>query len=350
MRCAVLIPTKGRPHLLSRALHTFAVAAKVAGMTITSIVVADDSENPKETLSALDATKSLLPNLTVEHLPRSFAEGPAPGNARTRGLNYLANSAGEHDAVIMFDDDISFTDCRYQGASIASAGSQLLHWIVRHGRSGQIVGCGYVGRQDLALIDHLMLLAERDAEAPADASETRGEVPSEAPGDISGAFLFVPAPAIELPHFLPWYNEDYFWLRRMQRDGWLLKRSVYCLAHAPDDGLYISEDGLWFEQYGEALWRASIESSATVSDAEAKWRAAVSLKDRACEIKTARFAIAKRADMETHNYLAPLLAVENRIDALVVELCHGGCPIFVDDLRKVLFYCCPKVSAPPSVK
>lgn len=344
MRCAVLVPTRDRPHLLSRALQTFAAAAKAVSLAVVTIAVTDDSETPIDTLSAIDATKNLLPGLTIDHLPRSLTEGLGPGNARTRGLKHLAHSAGEHDVVIMFDDDISFADCRYQGTNVTSAGAQLLHEIVNQDRLRHVIGCGYAGRQDLALIDHLMLLSDRGSKAPADASETRGEIPNEAPGGISGAFLFVPTRAIELPTFLPWYNEDYFWLRRMQRDCWRLKRSVHVLAHAPDDGLCLSEERLLFEQYGEALWRASNEALATISDAEANWRAAVSLKDRASEIKTARIAVAKRADMETHRYLAPLLAVENRIGVLAAELCNGGRSAFVDDLKEVLFYCCPEVS------
>lgn len=337
MRCAVLVPTRDRPRLLYRALETFAAAARSAGLTIVAVATADDSENPSGTLAVVEATRSQLGDAKVYHLPRRLEEPIGPGSARTRGLAHLAQHAVEHDAIIMFDDDISFTDCRYQGRYVSSHGAHLLQYAARQNTSRKIIGCGYVGRQDLSAIEHIMLLSDQSDDFPLAASETRGDIPSEAPGGISGAFLFVPANAIELPPFVRWYNEDYFWLRRMQNHGWPFDRSLHNLAHAPDDGLFLSASSLWFEQYGEALWQASIGANAKIGETEVKQRAAQSLSDRAEKIKAARLAITRRA---WSNWCTPMLSeVESRIRALILEINDDRRSQFLEDLKEVIRYC-----------
>jgi len=202
--------------------------------------------------------------VTAHASPRSLG----PGAARNRGLTALARTAG-HEGVIFFDDDISFADCDFQGRAFCSDGAQLLGQVAGlpvHSRS--VLGCGYRGRQDLALLDHINLSSGRAGGYDGNASCERQDIENEAPGGLTGAFLFVPERSDRLPKFLPGYNEDYFWLRRMQRDGFELTRSTHRLVHAPREGLEISSARLWFEQRGETVWCASqgIERGAAAKD------------------------------------------------------------------------------------
>jgi hypothetical protein len=343
MKCAVLVPTRNRPELLKRAILTFVAAANSTELDIVNVTVADDSTMPARTLSAIKALKAELPELSIEHVRRTVGTSHAdgPGITRTRGLHHIAESGVRHDSIIMFDDDVSFADCIYQGAPTPSAGTALLTEAVRLGASTKtITGCGYVGRQDLAVLDHIVLLASLGSNSETSASNTRDGILHDAPGGISGAFLFVPARATELPPFLPWYNEDYFWLRRAVRDGWHLHRSGYTLAHAPEDGLNVSFEKLWFEQYGEALWCASVDAKAATPAVEVTCRALDGLRGRLDDFQAALIAIKHSGNPELRFRFASIIM---RVHAIFKEMLddmkecrrHG----LIDDLRQVLRYC-----------
>lgn len=343
MRCAVLVPTCDRPRLLKRALLTFASAAKSSCLAIARVVVADDSSSPASTGDAIEAVRAAVPTLEVEHLPPApHVVGPGgPGRTRTRGLRHLTHCGLQHDSVLMFDDDVAFGDCIYQGAPVASAGGSLLAEVAQYVRPKTIFGCSYLGRQDLTVLEHIVLLASRGPTVETAASSSRDDVAHEAPGGISGAFLFVPTHAAELPQFLHWYNEDYFWLRRMMRDGWRLRCSEHALAHAPEDGLSVSVEGLLFEQHGEVLWDALVEARANDTEDEVGKRALNMLRVRVDNLRTARRAIVRGGNAESRCVFAHALErVESRFQDLVREVeAARGVHLLVEDLRHVARYC-----------
>jgi hypothetical protein len=326
-----------------RALLTFASAAKSSGMAIARVVVADDSSFPANTAAAIDAVRAVVSTFEVEHLqPAPRAMGPGgPGRTRTRGLRHLTRCGLQHDGVLMFDDDVAFSDCVYQGALVASAGRSLLAEIAQYGRPRTILGCSYLGRQDLTVLEHIVLLTSRGPRVETAASSARGHVAHEAPGGISGAFVFVPTHATELPEFVPWYNEDYFWLRRMMRDGWRLLCSEHALAHAPEDGLRVSVERLLFEEHGEFLWDALMEAQSKGDEDELGEGALNQLRVRIDRLRDARQVIMRRGNIELRRVFAPALErVESRLEDVVGEV--GAAPLahpLLGDLRHVARYC-----------
>jgi hypothetical protein len=343
MKCAVLVPTCDRPGLLKRALLTFASAAESTDVAIARVVVADDSVHSANTAAVLDAVRAVVASFEVEHLrpaPGGMCPG-GPGRTRTRGLRHLKRSGVEHDGVLMFDDDVAFADCIYQGTVVASAGRALLAEIAQHRKPETILGCSYVGRQDLTVLEHIVLLAARGPSVGTEASSSRGHVRHEAPGGISGALVFAPTHAAELPEFLPWYNEDYFWLRRMMRDGWRLLSSEHALAHAPEDGLSVSVERLCFEQHGEFLWDALAEAPANGDENELGEGALKQLRVRLDELRDARRVIMRSRNVELRRVVAPALeGAEARLQDVVREV--GSAPLahpLLEDLRHVARYC-----------
>lgn len=123
-----------------------------------------------------------------------------------------------------------------------------------------MVGCPYVGRQDLSILEHARL-----AEAPV--TDTHGIAPSlerhdienVAPGGISTAFLVVGLPPGALPDFPEHYNEDYVWLQALMRAGWSLRRIPVPLVHAPPGEVAVTADGLAFQIHGEIVWLSVLE-------------------------------------------------------------------------------------------
>ncbi|MDQ0454884.1 hypothetical protein [Rhizobium paknamense] len=239
----------------------------------------------------------------------------------------------------MFDDDISFTPCLYQGITLTPEGSSVLQeamLIKRHDKT--VLGCGYVGRQDLSLLAHILLLSKRPA-GPLLASLERNQVPHVAPGGISGAFLYAPTNAASLPPFLPWYNEDYFWLQRMKSMGWSLRSSRHFLAHAPEDGLHISFEKLWFEQYGEALWHATAGLTLTDSLSTTSTSCAQALRERISEIETVRVGLQMATDAKVARTYSPILQLlEEKFVCLLKDFIVKRQVSYIQDALTLLSY------------
>ena len=279
MNTIVIIPTRDRPDILFRSIRNFGASNRIANIKIESIVVSNDTSTKSGVLHVSEVVKMIgieYPELKVHHLePPILNRGRNyvmnnPGVARNRAFSFIKQNCIPHDSVLLLDDDISLTDCMYQFELHASDGQDLLCDIKKKAIADtRIIGCLYNGRQDLSLLENLSLICKMKCPKPELlANCIRSGIPDSAPGRISGAFLFINAPVYELPNFLPWYNEDYFWLRRMQLQGWKLECSARRLVHAPQVGLEISKQKLMFEQYGETLWDASsiISRNATFSE------------------------------------------------------------------------------------
>lgn len=343
MSVAVLVPTHDRPATLRRSLNSLIATARQVGLSVSSIVVADDSQTTSGTVGTTDVIAEISASIEIPfvHLPPQRGIH-GPGFTRNRGLDSL-NSESQHSAILMVDDDMFFEDTVYQDHLYRSDGAELLRSLAeRHSqRQRTVVGCGYAGRQDLSTLEHLLLLLEgaRDVHV-ASASCVRAGIELESPGGISGAFLYVPGRADQLPRFFSWYNEDYFWLRELQRRGWSLEKSPYELVHAPPDGIGSTTSRLEAEQYGEALWCASRELRRNLPEAQLLDSVRQSLEDRLSEMAEVVDVASRTTIGNTERQLVECLKeVRSRFEVLHRDLDTGS--KLVIDLRSVVERCCP---------
>ncbi|HEY1926614.1 MAG TPA: hypothetical protein VGG92_04045 [Caulobacteraceae bacterium] len=318
-------------------------------MDIALVVVSDDSSSApartqaQHTVSALAAAR---PETRFAFTASGTARSLGPGTARNRGLHRLVEDGTSHDAVLMFDDDISFADCAYQGRIFQSDGAPLLREAAAISPGSRMVlGCGYRGRQDLALLDHIGLSRLTPGAVGLAPSCERVDVSNEAPGGITGAFLFVACRANEIPAFPVGYNEDYFWLRRMARDGWDLRRSRFSLVHAPREGLEVSLAHLKFEQHGETLWCAAHDIARDPPMSELLERVRTSLSDRIAELDEARERLQQDQVQEGPRLAATALrrtaAYLRRLRRTVEahSVIGGPVPPIAAELQQVAAYC-----------
>lgn len=272
MRVAALVPTRDRPGTAHRAAETFlASLSRLHRIDAVTLVLADDSTGIGQTallrrlaagLSDRYGNASLeVVRTGVGHEPTVYAPGGGPGAARNAGLRVLRERSPDADVTIMFDDDVAFADVAYRGSTLVCDGSRLLGEaldVCATPRS--IAGCGYVGRQDLSILEHASLWSA--AGSPDDAIEPaveRANVENVAPGGISTAFLAVAGPPALLPDFPEHYNEDYVWLHAFERAGWSLRRVKTPLIHAPPGFVQITPAGLSFQIRGEIVWLGILE-------------------------------------------------------------------------------------------
>jgi glycosyltransferase involved in cell wall biosynthesis len=341
MKCVAVVPTANRPGILHRALSSFLETATRTEFQLSCIVVADDSIDPSRNSEVVQSLCTSHPNLLIKHLiVKGIDMGSrGPGQTRTEGLKFLTETSIDHEAIFLFDDDISFMPCLYQGKMLNSEGSSVLQEAVLVKRDDRtVLGCSYVGRQDLSLLAHIRLLSGRTPGTMLASSE-RNQVPHVAPGGISGAFLYVPTNAAGLPPFLPWYNEDYFWLKRMESMGWSLKSSGHLLAHAPEDGLHVSLEKLWFEQYGEALWHATADLTSPLSVSTISTSCACALRERISEIEAVRVGLQIAGDAAAVRAYSPVLKIlEEQFGCLLEDLIAEREISYVQDTLSVLSY------------
>ena len=270
MHLGVLVPTRNRPETARRAVETFLDALAATGLCDDStVVIADDSDN-KEAARALD--RLLFPVrerhtfAKIEVLARPAATRHAgmfrgPGAVRNRALSRLRAISAGTDMTIMFDDDIAFADVTYRGRTLTCNGPRLLGGALEACRLPKtVVGCNYLGRQDLSILEHLRMDVEtRSGSATIAPAQERGETDNVAPGGISTAFLALAGDAAALPYFPEHYNEDYIWLYGLLRDGWRLKRLSEMVVHAPPGDVRLAPEALEFQVFGEIVWLAVLE-------------------------------------------------------------------------------------------
>lgn len=266
------MPTRNRAATAARAMTSFvdAVRAAAPGATLR-LVVSDDSDAAIESESLLTVVadiKSLDPAIAVDIVARPadraiersiLSPGTGPGAARNRALEHLRNGPDDHDVLIMFDDDMCFTDVDYRGRRLRSEGPAVIREALGMcDLPTAVVGCEYVGRQDLSILEHIRLdkTGVSSMIAPALA---RANIASMAPGGISTAFLAVAAPAWRLPDFPEHYNEDYVWLNALELAGWPLLRTTSQLAHVPPGEVAVDSVALSYQVFGEIVWLAVLE-------------------------------------------------------------------------------------------
>lgn len=169
MRVAALMPTRDRATIAHRAASTFLTAiSRLPEVEAVRLVIADDSSRPSEA----DLLKGMVADLpgrtgnaslkTVRAAgrPESSVTSPGggPGAARNRGLTVLSETCATADVTIMLDDDVSFVNIAYQSTDLRCDGSRLVRDALQVcGRARTIAGCGYVGRQDLSILEHARL-------------------------------------------------------------------------------------------------------------------------------------------------------------------------------------------------
>lgn len=276
MHVAALIPTRDRAQTAERAVRTFLHAAEATGsVDRVTLVVCDDSDDPAESAALVPAMEALTTatawaRIAIVARPQPRARGRSgdvvvggPGAARNRGLRMLRQIAAAAEATIMFDDDVVFGDADYRGRRLHCDGERLIRQALDACRDDRtVVGCSYVGRQDLSILEHARL-----AEAPV--TDTHGIAPAlerhgienVAPGGISTAFLVLGLPPGALPYFPEHYNEDYVWLQALTRAGWSLRRTPIPLVHAPPGEVAVTAEGLAFQIHGEIVWLSILEQN-----------------------------------------------------------------------------------------
>jgi hypothetical protein len=285
-RVAVAVPTRGRAALARRAVRSFLTALRAVDPTaLATIVVADDSDGPGECRLLEGMVAELagaFPLSTLEVLPppratRRTVAGPGrgPGAVRNRALARLRSGAGDYDLTVMFDDDVCFSDVEYLGGTVRCDGAALLRdALARAARPRTVVGCGYVGRQDLSILEHIRLDHGPGPKEVAPSLSREG-IDNVAPEGISTAFLAIGAPARGLPDFPEHYNEDYVWLHALRGAGWDLVRAVQPLAHVPSGPVCVTAPSLSFQVFGEIVWLAVLEADRFPVDSAASLAAAV---------------------------------------------------------------------------
>jgi hypothetical protein len=340
---AALVVTRNRPALLKRSVMTFLTVAQSVGMEINSITIADESENADDTSAIIAALGAKFPRHKIWHVRGRSRPGPleGPGVTRALGLTCVAQSDFDHNGLFMFDDDMCFVDCIYQGSTLQSDGSFLLTEAASiEGKRPTVLGCQYSGRQDLSALEHVSSLALLSEGDKIGASVARHEIRNEAPAEISAGFLFISAPANQLWSFLPWYNEDYFWLRRAAKNGWNLQKSVHTLAHAPEDGFTLTYDRLLFEHYGEALWAASGGLPSSTSSEEMRSCAIKALDQQVKECAATLSVL--RQSMNSYvrtQFTEPIERVRSDFESLVRNVIMEEGADFLKHLRQTVDYC-----------
>lgn len=256
-------------------MSTFLDALKTSQMaTSASVIVIDDSDDETEA----DLLRAMLHDLGVAHPgvalevagrglgpspKRTIVEpGGGPGAARNRGLARLREGDDDNDLIMMFDDDVCFADVDYRAERLRCDGATLIAQAISAcDRQECIIGCGYVGRQDLSILEHAWLDDSEVANLTIAPATDRATVEHVAPGGISTAFLTVRAPARRLPDFPEHYNEDYVWLYALHRAGWPLDQIELKLVHAPPGGVAVTAPALSFQIFGEIVWLAVLEAA-----------------------------------------------------------------------------------------
>ncbi|MGA9582034.1 MAG: hypothetical protein WBR13_08715 [Allosphingosinicella sp.] len=288
LRIAALMPTRGRAACAARAVESFLQALRAcSNVTLAGLCIADDSdeEHQQDMLRRHVVEVASRHSARIEitrggvgmptHLP--YPVGGGPGAARNRALHHLRTQGWPHDRLVMFDDDVSFSPTRYGGRMLNCSGDLLLgEALCMNLRERTVVGCDYAGRQDLSILEHLRIGADRarisGAIRPA---MVRENVACVAPGEISTAFLVVTACAAEVPDFVEHYNEDYLWLLGFARRGWALRRIHEPLVHAPPGDVAVSAASLSFQIFGEIVWLMVLEAHRYPRDDPAAIAAAV---------------------------------------------------------------------------
>ena len=271
-RVAALMPTRGRAACAARALGTFLAALRSTGMvSAATVAVVDDSKDEADERAlalACDALRKEQPWAIIEVLRHESGPGQTvaspgggPGAVRNVALRHLRALPYRHDALVMIDDDVSFADVETDGRTLRCDGAALLaEALAACLEPRTICGCGYVGRQDLSILEHARLEgAGADGVGTIPASQHRDGVDHVAPGGISTAFLAVTGDARDLPDLPEHYNEDYVWLHAMAGSGWALRRTRERLVHSPPGGVAVSAEGLSFQIFGEIVWLAVLE-------------------------------------------------------------------------------------------
>jgi hypothetical protein len=271
VKVAALMPTRNRAASAARAISTF-IAAVSAVEPDASIrfVAADDSDiaSESEALRSMAADMAAHhPLIALEVLPppsssatRTIAGvGCGPGAVRNRALGSLRSGPDDHDVLFFLDDDVCFTDVDYRGRRLRCDGPALLTEALGLLKSkATVVGCDYLGRQDLSVLEHIRLDTGGHSPMIEPATE-RADVDNVAPGGISTAFLAIAAPARRLPDLPLHYNEDYVWLHALRRAGWPLRQVSRRLPHVPPGSVEVGTDLLAFQFFGEVVWLAVLE-------------------------------------------------------------------------------------------
>jgi hypothetical protein len=267
MRIAALVPTRNRALTVRRAALSFLDALSDAcDVTSVRLVIVDDSDVPREVNEmglVADQIRVAHANVALEFLPSKSinarmyavaAPGGGPGAARNRGLLHLQAGPVDHDVTIFFDDDVCFGDVEYRSARLMCDGVKLLRDALKLCETpNTVVGCGYVGRQDLSILEHARLNTGGASPLVAPATD-RAHIENVAPGGISTAFLTIASSAHRLPMFPEHYNEDYVWLHALNRAGWSLRRVESLLVHAPPGEVAVTAEALSFQVFGEIVW------------------------------------------------------------------------------------------------
>lgn len=272
MTCAVIVPTRDRPEDLKRALVSFIQCKKDTAFQRVIIIVSDDSrrkENSYQNRQLCNLLSSSDYRTKIFYVPPCENGIHGAGLTRNRGMMWLKESKENHNSLMFFDDDMSFTNCIYQNKLYLPEGKALLkHLSLLPRCSMEVWGCDYIGRQDLSMLEHLKVhLSMRSKSSHMLAGNSRAGLPYHAPGGISGGFLYLNSSIANIPYFLNIYNEDYMWLKRMEILGWKLKKKKNVIVHAPNSKFEIETEPFINQQVGEVLWQASmiIEQKSTVS-------------------------------------------------------------------------------------
>jgi hypothetical protein len=272
MRIAALVPTRNRADTAHRAAGSLLDALQTIGAaTSTQLLIVDNSDAKREIDKirvAADSLRSAHPRVKIEILTSTdtgssdfSVETPlwGPGNVRNLGFKHLATELVHNDITLLFDDDVCFGDVEYLGTSLLCDGANLLREAFKLCQiPKRVVGCSYAGRQDLSILEHIVLSSAEKLPEVRPATD-RSAIQSVAPAGISTAFLAISSPVHMLPNFPHHYNEDYVWLHTLDRAGWELQRASTLLPHVPPGGIKITAPLLSFQVFGEIVWLAISE-------------------------------------------------------------------------------------------
>ena len=324
-RIAVLMPTRNRASTAARAVSSFLASARdIAETTVVRVCVVDDSDDPSESealaghLDAVRSANRMIPVDLVRRVPATPpgdmpSVGGGPGGARNEGLRHLRSLPRDHDVLLMFDDDVCFAAGPQQGFGGGCDSATLLHEALRGCRTGRtVVGCDYLGRQDLSILEHAHL---DDGETAADGrispAVARQDVTCVAPGGISTAFLAVSASAHDVPDFPEHYNEDYLWLHRLAKRGWSLHKASEPLLHAPPGDIAVTVGSLTYQVFGEIVWLAVLE--ADTFPVENRLAIAAAVEEIAGDLRKARDAGRVRSDPSLMGTVCQVLQYFERV-------------------------------------
>jgi len=201
----------------------------------------------------------------------------------SRVRNYIALLAygvsREGDIIVFLDDDIVLTNVNYDGKLISVSGSRVLRDVCAYLRNSEViaVGCGYWGRIDVSVIEHISKACDvlsvelRDnrfsnikfdevvdfpntlpvfIEYPSGENAVEMQV---GPGGISAAFIALRREQLRTHGFIRCYNEDWIWQLYFDPQKTMIKLDQR-LIHAPPRKGMVETAFACYQEFGEIVF------------------------------------------------------------------------------------------------